>query len=106
MYCTCLLDKDFGMCYFYITLSYINHIPRHKGVRPMYMGLTCMGPTPYVSWCKIDVGYYDVEKSFLKDFSHPPTFENHYWICGIHVCPFIYMGPTYVMMILKNGRRT
>jgi hypothetical protein len=26
------------------------------GVGPMYMGPTCMGLTPYVSWCKIDAG--------------------------------------------------
>jgi hypothetical protein len=26
------------------------------GIRPIYIRPTCMGPTPYVSWCKIDVG--------------------------------------------------
>jgi hypothetical protein len=70
MYCTCLLDKDFVMCY-----SYINPTPRHIGVRPMYMRLTCMGPTPYVSWCRIDVEYCDIEKSFLKDFPICPLLK-------------------------------
>jgi hypothetical protein len=43
------------MCYSYIVLPYINHTPRYMGVRFMhmrltYIGPTCMGLTPYVSY--------------------------------------------------------
>jgi hypothetical protein len=30
-------------------------------IGPTYMGLTCIGHTPYVSWCRVDVNQSDVE---------------------------------------------
>jgi len=55
---------------------------------PMYMRLICMSFTPYVSWCTINVVYYDIEKSFLilsymLFVSWWVGFKFHYlWIFG------------------------
>jgi len=53
------------MYYFYHIILHQLYTKTHC-VAPIYMVPICIGFTPYMSWCRVNVKYCDIKKSFPK----------------------------------------